>query len=102
MQHLSLQSSLQAHALCTTSCQKNTASRGSRETVTCGYRSCRSMREQENTVLGSESSAGFLEPLLTCRVVFRNVVQACRHHRLRDATKAYSKAWLNLKSLEGK
>jgi hypothetical protein len=52
---------------CIRSCQKNAASPGSRETLTCGYKSCRSIG---NVVLGSESSAGVLAPLLPRRVTF--------------------------------
>jgi hypothetical protein len=99
MKHLQLQSSLWATPLYTTSCRKNTASPGSRETMTCGSISCQST---ENAVLGSESYAGILTLLLTSVSGSRTTVQASCRHRLRDAIRAYSEAWLNLQSLGDK
>jgi hypothetical protein len=61
--------------------------------MTSGYISCQSI---ENAVLGSESPAAFLAPLLPAVLRSRSTVQASRRHRLRDAT------WLNLKPLGGR
>jgi hypothetical protein len=93
--HLIVSSFLAGHPAIHKVLPEDQGSPGFRETMTCTI-SCQSI---ENAGVGSDSSAGFLAPLLTRRVAFvarfrRVVATAC--------AMAYSEAWLNLKSLGGK